>query len=714
MARRRKRVRRRSTGRRRSGGWLKKLGIAGLVALPLLYFTFTVLFFSPFEEVQPPFAAMAPRDVDLYVRRERLDSDFSPFPELRIVEELRLSRAFQALGKSAWWQGQAWHGEITAALQQVADDTADAPLDLLADVLGQELVVVGRWPEGAPQGDTAACVMARLGFRGKLAVTALERGIALDDVFPGGSLEEVADLDMPGVVYNRIERPDQGPLFFARKTDLLVASLDEGLMLDVLRSVNGDPERNLGKSNLYLDRLPTGPGDPSTRFSGELVVDLESARKRFGWDDPGGSPGSEGEAAGPDAALNFLRSLFNTKALLKAIARLDVESTAFGLESYLELDAGVGGEPRGLRGTDSFSIPDRLNQVMARLPTDVAACVTMNVELRPLLKALSESFSPDLLQLVNSTLRDLSRYSPTWKVDNVDGLIHYLDRTLAGQITIAVRPRSNPAPKGVQPLPEIAIFAPVKNEQYWEDMAQALIVGSNPVLGVSRDTMMQQADGVGTRKWFSLPGEMAVPQISMILTDAGTNDAMVAVSTHDDFLREIVKAYIQHVPSWADEFAITRWIGTGAWRSRQRFPDIADDPGFFAGRRANAFMWADMAQLRAIINAYGEYVADNATTIDFVSARRAQRTELLTREYSQYARAGSEMPPEVEQELNERLDAEMTRLDDRRWRDEIPALVEAWLEQHTWMDPLDDMAIGLRYGTSDGMFAVHATTDQVR
>ena len=77
MARRgRSRKRSRSRGRRSRISKGRILLILGVV-VALAYFAFTKLLYDPFEESQRPFEQLAPRNVDVYIRREGLANDFT-------------------------------------------------------------------------------------------------------------------------------------------------------------------------------------------------------------------------------------------------------------------------------------------------------------------------------------------------------------------------------------------------------------------------------------------------------------------------------------------------------------------------------------------------------------------------------------------------------------------------------------------------------------
>ncbi|HZM00849.1 MAG TPA: hypothetical protein VFD43_11420, partial [Planctomycetota bacterium] len=102
--------------RRRSSRLLSRLGIALAVVLPLAYFAFTKLLFNPFEDSQPVFQGLVPRDVGLFLRREQLASDLDDFPRPRLYERLVRSREWKELEKTQWFQGLEWPEQLEAGL----------------------------------------------------------------------------------------------------------------------------------------------------------------------------------------------------------------------------------------------------------------------------------------------------------------------------------------------------------------------------------------------------------------------------------------------------------------------------------------------------------------------------------------------------------------------------------------------------------------------
>ena len=139
-----------------------------------------------------------------------------------------------------------------------------------------------------------------------------------------------------------------------------------------------------------------------------------------------------------------------------------------------------------------------MSEMMAVLPTGVSGVVSLSVELRPFLRALTNSFDPEVVKLMDTSVRDLAKYSPNWHVDSLDGLVAFLDRTWSSDITIAFRPIDHVVEEGTQPLPLMAFMIPLQAPDNWEELTQAVIYGHRS-LGLDPDRMWQVDEGVGMR-----------------------------------------------------------------------------------------------------------------------------------------------------------------------------------------------------------------------
>jgi hypothetical protein len=239
---RRKRVKRRQS-RRGGRRLLVRAGIGAALAVPVLYFVFTKMFYDPFEDSQPPFPVLVPRDVDFFVRRESLASDIVAFPRPVLLDRIGRTREFRELSATAWWKGLSWPAAFEAALMQGEAATAELPFDPLADLVGREVALVGRLPPGA---EPELLLMARISGRAKFGVEALDFGLARSRALPGATLTDEEDPDVPGLTWRRLDLPGEGAVYYARRLDLLVASRSQTLLRDVLRAVQGSREGSLG------------------------------------------------------------------------------------------------------------------------------------------------------------------------------------------------------------------------------------------------------------------------------------------------------------------------------------------------------------------------------------------------------------------------------------------------------------------------------------
>ena len=718
MARKPRRRRAPRATRRRGGHRLLKWTVIGLViAVPLAYFAFTVAFFDPREPSEGPFQELVPRDVDLFVRRQRLDSDFATFPVPRLIDRLLRDRDFQELQQSAWWQGLEWPGALAALSERLTRAAADAPLDPLSDLLGREVVLVGRHGSKAADGQDDYALMARISDRAKLAIEALDIGLLRSRALPDADLETRRSDQLPDVEYRRLSLPGEDPIFYSRRNDLLVAGFDETLLIDVLRGVYGDRERSLGKSRLYEGGLPPLGRDPSGLFSAEVVLDARDLLTRALGDDMAGLTGALGDdvAAGgaddgphQDAVINLLEALFDPEILEQVAARIEVDGGDLALSMHAELQATLGADPHGLRDTASFNVVERMEFVTSLLPTDVSAGITLNGETRPILRALANSFSDDVRALINDLIKGLARDSPGWRIDSIDGLIGFLDRALGSEVTLAIRPIDHSVPRGSQPLPAMVLMVPVRDERLWEELTQAVIYGFRS-LGIDPDNMYKQDEGVGDRIWLGLAKGLAVEEVAFISMDVKSENRaardvvgsrrLLVLGTDDDFVREIVAVNFGGRAPLRDTPMARHWIGT-----RKRDGSV-DQPGLFAGQRANLLAWGDMSDVKSMVLEYAEYIADQETWVDLGEYRRQEREALLRNRYPEYSRAGgdpdAEIPDAISAEIEARLD-QLVADRERLWLDEeIPAFADEWSRRWDWLDLMRHVALSLNYRATE-------------
>jgi hypothetical protein len=126
----------------------KTLGIT-LGVLVTFVLLFVVAFvFNPLEGTLPDVRDVVPRDVNFFVRKERLASDFDEFPAPKFWTELTDSRGWQSLKGGPIVQGLQRDGlersllQARESLERVRKDSGGW-IDVMRDGIGKEVVFAG-------------------------------------------------------------------------------------------------------------------------------------------------------------------------------------------------------------------------------------------------------------------------------------------------------------------------------------------------------------------------------------------------------------------------------------------------------------------------------------------------------------------------------------------------------------------------------------------
>jgi hypothetical protein len=355
---------------------------------------------------------------------------------------------------------------------------------------------------------------------------------------------------------------------------------------------------------------------------------------------------------------------------------------------YADVDHALASQRHtGLVGAPGFRVQERLRDALAMLPADTSGAIVLNVELRPFLQTISAAINPDMVRLLDGLLEDIVRYNPGWPVDDLGKLIDYLDRTLDGRLTLAVRPLDHAVPEGSQPLPLIALIAPIKDAGRWRQLDQAVVRG-HKALGLDRERMWQQDEGVGLRKWLGLPLGLPVEEVAYILLD----DATAVVGTDDAFVHEIVAAYANN---------------RDTLHARA---EVRDAVARFGDARGNVAGWGDTRALLRLILPYADYVADLDTVLDLGVLRLQRRRELLQGPFREWSGREDEMPPEESEALDAQLDAHIAGLEAERQAQQMPTVARAFRERQQWLTMLGGFAFSLRIGERDAEMSLYADT----
>lgn len=681
MARRRKQLKRRER-RQRSSKALGRVGAVVVVVGVLLYFAFTQFFFDPFEGSQKSFPVLVPHDVDLFVHRERLDSDMAVFPMPRLLVRLKGTAEWRDLTGTDWWSGLEFPGQVAAFEQDVRNALHESPLDPIADLLGNEIALVGRLPD-LGLGDSQYALLARLSTKAKFLIEGLDIEVGLEKAFPGARMVTVPDPEWPGLAYRRLEVPEQGVWFFARELDLLVMSRSEVLVRDVLRIVLGNEETSLGLSRLYYGHLPPATGAPDERLSLPFMLNLRQVLKR-----------TEGDEAltreTPDALADALSKLVDLTLFEDMVGRVEIDNS-LTVTLHAELDAArAQSERTGLLGTRTFRVDERMRDVFSLLPADTIFTVSFNCDFGALLTTLADSLSDDVIKLLNDTIKELAKYTPSWRVQNLrgpSGLLRHLDRALGDEITIAVREADHEFAPGSQPLPALAFFIRVRDLNLWNQLDEAVVRGRH-ALGLGKDDLWQRDEGNGMQKWMFLPAGLPMEELSWIVLNRET----VIIATDLDFLREIVSVYASHRSS----------LGTRV--------EARDSVAVMGNMLANLVLWGSAPRVLELLEPYGKYIALESTAVDRVAARLTQRNHLIASNYAEYRGREDELPEALREQLEARLDNVMTAMEATRREQTIPAAAKAWREARQWLSLFGPVSVALRLGDHDADLRLHADT----
>ncbi len=687
MARKvRKRRRPRSRGRTSQRRLGRGLLIAGL-ALALLYFAFTRVFFSPFEEGQKPFHLLAPRDVDLYLRREALASDFTAdgaLPVPRLYDRIRITSTWKEFTESALWQELEWPRDLTAAVGELEPQLRELPLDPVGDVLGREVVVVAR---GLERDDAHWAFLGRLSDKAKFAVELFGFDSVFEEALPGATREELHDETLPEATYHRVVLPAGGAAegdpadagaaegdayYYARRTDLLVVSDDETLLRDVLKRTSGDSEDTVGLSRTYGEHMPAPSRGAHEMFSLGFTMTAGALLDAWGLAPDRGTPSA-------DATENILRGLVDVELLGDVVGRLELDGSQASLRMHGEIDVGrAASDEGGLLGQTPFTVHERLRDVLGLVPADVSAVATLNVSLNRFLTTVTRGFSPDVVKLLNDTLREVASLTAGWQVDTLPELTAELARALGNEITIVVRPLDHVIPEGSQPLPAMAFVLPVDDLAAWTAVEDSFL-RAHDLFGIPSDRMKQLDEGVGDRKWLGLVNQ-PIEEIAYIVLDGST----LVIATDNDLLREIVEVYADQRMSLAGTPEVARLVDG----FRRPGADVA---------QANAAVWASSGGVWSVLEPYGEYIADLETIIDLGAERIRQRKALINKEYRQFAGA-DELPAGVEEEVDRKLDQILAAQEAKRRSETIPQLAAAWRDGYAWLPLVKQAAVALRLG----------------
>ena len=237
----------------------KTLGIT-LGVLVTFVLLFVVAFvFNPLEGTLPDVRDVVPRDVNFFVRKERLASDFDEFPAPKFWTELTDSRGWQSLKGGPIVQGLQRDGlersllQARESLERVRKDTGGW-IDVMRDGIGKEVVFAGYQQDYSvqpprPLAQPLWCLYTRVSWRIKAALGVVGLGIGQAQLQQGG-IELTSEGDL--LVLKMAGRPT--PLYLRRYQDVLMVGNHPSLLEKAQLLIDGNrDEEPLGKMAAYTD-----------------------------------------------------------------------------------------------------------------------------------------------------------------------------------------------------------------------------------------------------------------------------------------------------------------------------------------------------------------------------------------------------------------------------------------------------------------------------
>jgi hypothetical protein len=385
------------------------------------YFAFSTFLFDPLEgRYEADLSTLVPRNVDLFVAKARLTDDFDPFPRLAAADELKRTRAWQALQETPGFAAWAREVDVEARLAALEAELARLPgVDALSIFGGRDLALAGRF-KGADLVDTDWALYGRANWMGKLAVGALS--------FPGllgleaQGLNVAVEDDHVTLSGARLLRE----IHVTRVRDVVVL----GTSLELVRAARELDARvgqdSFGQSAVYFDTIQNAQRGPR-RDEIELFLDwraLSEAGKRSGrWPDP----------QAPDYGSRLAARLFQIGSLKEFSGVLGFDR---GISAHLL--AGLSSEMvtplqtrlYRRRGADRAEI---LREAAALAPADTGLFAYLEIGVGDLLRELLAAAEPALRSNLDDVLRSTGSYT------GAEALIEELDALFSGRVALIVR-----------------------------------------------------------------------------------------------------------------------------------------------------------------------------------------------------------------------------------------------------------------------------------
>ncbi len=734
----------------------KRVLIALVFLAGLAYFTFTLVFFDPFEDsyldsfdgpAPVRIEYVIPRTIDWFAHKRELEGDFDAenFPVPRDWSSIVNTPRWTQFSETPVYQAFVKAQDPGAKVQQIRESLAKVPLlDPLSDVLGREVAVFGRLKERKVYDhDETACAFlgtrwVKFGF--EAAANGVVRGM-LGIPYP-------IETDDNGVMSVKID--DANTLYLWRHLDLFVVSTGPGLVKEVRELIEAGREQSLG----FALRYHATVAEDVENFAGmrQKEVDVESLKRRvqthvkldslWGMTDFDESfVEHRGEVSRWLLARLFNPRYFDDLTLDVAFGRtLDVRGMlGFDKDRARQNEA-------GFYDRKTFDLRAAMDSAATVLPEDTFFVAAARVDMRQFLplivKGLGE-VDPAAKELIDGVIQAVRKARPDFRAGDATEAAKELSNFLGQDVVFAMK-RDNYLGDPKDPMPLVALLFQVvdKGPELSQLEQQASIDptrsgGYNgfiyPIM--KAHSQLKSGGEHGVKKWVKVthfskaePKQRSVQDVFLIGTGIknvafGIIDprsktqgpwtlALVLSPRAEDrpdpddatktvdagTAQEMINDFVQLSESGGAPVAVKSVTGdVRQVRSLHESKAYQDGRDFLEGF-ASVATFLEAGGLKRVLIDQTEAWADEATAIDWEAAGHEIEQRLYAGEFASWR--GKAMPKNVKDQFDAKIDAEKKEMDRVRRAEKVPAKQRELKDSLAWVDLLQDAFLAARIDES--------------
>ncbi|MFO0983455.1 MAG: hypothetical protein U1E76_17265 [Planctomycetota bacterium] len=650
---------------------LPKLIVALLILAPLSYFVFTLLFFQPFEGEMRALQELVPKDVDYYVRKVNLTSDFTHFPVPRLYEQLSATREWKGFAESPTARALFGADDLDRQFRTLKEQLDPIPLDLLDDWLGRDMAFVGRLGRG---GVPTWCVLGRASFKAKLCFEALTYALVRKLIKLPGEWEATTG-------FYRLFVPDAKQSFFLmRRQDVIAVGSDQQLMADIAETVDSDGSSSLGYVGTFNESVV------QKRQTGDPVFDVFADLKRlFSYAQVTGITTTEASSY----ILKGIAQILDPRFVTDVAGVVDLNDNPIA-KLRLQLDSKLIKEAKsGFYEGGMLPLQEGFQVLGNTFPErDLVAAGMLKCNVRQMLLLFEKSMDQDSRTLLGDLVREMARYTPAFNCSGtVDLVDRYLDPIVKDTVYFALRkPQTFKDPLTDKetipyPWPSIALLFELEDQGPFDVLNEA-IKNAQQQLKFKRmyDTRPYQQEG----------------RPDLVFREARVEEALEIESICWGIIEDVDKKYLL-VTTSTDlysgilglRYGLRPRNGVGTSATFRLGKPLLEEQKF-----ANLFSLVDFQAVRKVVNDIVDHLARQQAAPDWTAERAKAQEEIVRTRYPRYR--DQPLPPSVEQEVKQEVEQRMIELDTRYKTEVAPKEAEKSKANLAWLDLLRGAALTLR------------------